>query len=102
MDLAEHYNKLHNDSISKIANCKYEIYHLTDYDDDNRFGVTLAIRPDAATNYNIQQFLGEAMAIDPSQYYYQNAYIHINLTSIISCCDGFDLNNINVQEFRRY
>jgi 2'-5' RNA ligase len=99
MDLAEHYNKLYRDSIAKIANGNYEIDRLIDSDADNRFGVTLVIRPDAATNHNIQQFLTEAKLIEPDQYYYQNADIHITLMSIISCYNGFDLENINVQDY---
>lgn len=99
MHLAEHYNKLYNDSVAKIANGNYEIDRLIDSDADNRFGVTLVIRPDAATNHNIQQFLAKAKAIEPDQYYYQNADIHITLMSIISCYDGFDIEDINAQDY---
>jgi len=99
MNLAEHYNKLYRDSIAKIANGNYEIDRLIDSDADNRFGITLVIRPDAATNHKIQHFLAEAKAYEPDQYYYQNADIHITLMSIISCYDGFDLKDINVQDY---
>ncbi|RBQ08762.1 2'-5' RNA ligase family protein [Pedobacter miscanthi] len=99
MNLAEHYNKLYDNSITKIANGDYETDHLIDSDTDQRFGITLVIRPDAMTNNNIQQFLTEAKAIEPDQYYYQNADIHITLMSIISCYDGFDLKNINVEDY---
>jgi len=99
MDLAEHYNKLYTESIAKIAQGEYEIDHLIDSATDQRMGITLVIRPDAATNHNIQQFLSEAKAIDPDQYYYQNADIHITLMSIISCYNGFDLKDINVQDY---
>lgn len=99
MNLAEHYNKLYNDSITKILNGDYEIDHLIDSDTDQRFGITLVIRPNEATNNHIQQFLTEAKAIEPDQYYYQNADIHITLMSIISCYEGFDLSNINVEDY---
>ncbi|MBO9673786.1 MAG: mutarotase [Sphingobacteriaceae bacterium] len=99
MDLTEHYNKLYRDSIAKIAEGNYEIDHLIDSDTDKRFGITLVIRPDTATNHNIQQFLIEAKAIEPEQYYYQNADIHITLMSIISCYDGFNLRDIHVQDY---
>lgn len=88
MNLAEHYNKLYRDSIAKIANGNYEIDRLIDSETDNRFGITLVIRPDAATKDKIQAFLTEAKAIEPDQYYYQNADLHITLMSIISCYDG--------------
>ncbi|WP_293305529.1 2'-5' RNA ligase family protein [Pedobacter sp. UBA5917] len=99
MNLAEHYNKLYNNSITKIANGDYEIDRLIDSDTDQRFGITLVIRPDEATNNRIQQFLTEAKAIEPDQYYYQNADIHITLMSIISCYEGFDLKDINVEDY---
>lgn len=99
MNLAEHYNKLYNNSITKIANGEYEIDHLIDSNTDQRFGITLVIRPNEATNNRIQQFLAEAKAIEPDQYYYQNADIHITLMSIISCYEGFDLKDINVEDY---
>ncbi|MGN7986969.1 2'-5' RNA ligase family protein [Pedobacter sp. 22226] len=99
MNLAGHYNKLYTESIAKIANGDYETDPLIDDKTDNRFGITLVIRPDAATNHNIQQFLSEAKAIDPDQYYYQNADIHITLMSIISCYNGFSLKDIEVQDY---
>jgi 2'-5' RNA ligase len=99
MNLAEHYHKLYTESIAKIAAGNYETDHLIDSDTDYRFGITLVIRPDAATNNNIQQFLSEAKAIEPDQYYYQNSDIHITLMSIISCYEGFDLKDIHVQDY---
>ncbi|WP_293790463.1 2'-5' RNA ligase family protein [uncultured Pedobacter sp.] len=99
MDLAEHYNKLYTEAVAKIAQDQYEIDHLIDSATDQRFGVTLVIRPDAAINHNIQQFLSKAKAIEPNQYYYQNTDIHITLMSIISCYDGFNLDNINVKDY---
>lgn len=99
MNLADHYHKLYIDSIAKISSGHYETDPLIDDERDNRFGITLVIRPDAATNNNIQQFLTEAKAIEPDQYYYQNPDIHITLMSIISCYDGFDLKDIEVKDY---
>jgi 2'-5' RNA ligase len=99
MNLAEHYHKLYTDSIAKISSGQYEKDPLIDDETDQRFGITLVIRPDAATNNNIQQFLTEAKLIEPDQYYYQNADIHITLMSIISCYNGFDLKDIKVEDY---
>ncbi|MGN8055520.1 2'-5' RNA ligase family protein [Pedobacter sp. 22163] len=99
MNLAEHYRKLYNESIAKISAGNYETDHLIDSDTDQRFGITLVIRPDAAAKGRIQQFLSEAKAIEPDQYYYQNADIHITLMSIISCYEGFDLKDISIQNY---
>lgn len=99
MNLAEHYNKLYTDSITKIEAGNFEIDHLIDSDDDYRFGITLLIRPDENTKANIQHFLDKVKLIEPDQYYYQNSDIHITVMSIISCYDGFDLEKINIQDY---
>jgi hypothetical protein len=52
MNLAEHYHKLYTESIAKISAGNYETDHLIDSDIDQRFGITLVIRPDAATKQN--------------------------------------------------
>ncbi|RQO71279.1 mutarotase [Pedobacter sp. KBW01] len=99
MNLSEHYNKLYRDAVTKIAVGKYEIDPLIDDETDKRLGITLVIRPDLATNTQIQEFLAEVKAIEPDQYFYHNSDIHITLMSIISCYVGFDLNDIDVQDY---
>nr|WP_276902151.1 2'-5' RNA ligase family protein [Pedobacter kyonggii] len=99
MNLVEHYHKLYTESVAKISAGNYETDHLIDSDNDQRFGFTLVIRPDAATKGKIQQFLAEAKAIEPAQYYYRNTDIHITLMSIISCYEGFDLKDIHVEDY---
>ena len=99
MDLPSHYNKLYHESKAKIAGGNYEIDELIDSKDDCRFGITLVIRPDESTKANIQHFLDEVKAIDPNQYYYQNSDLHITVMSIISCYVGFELQQINIQDY---
>ena len=99
MDLATHYNKLYKESVERISSGNYEVDRLIDDKTDNRFGITLVIRPSLAINTNIQKFLAEAKVVEPDQYYYQNADIHITLMSIISCYDGFKLKDIEVQDY---
>lgn len=99
MDLAAHYDKLYTESIARISSGNYEIDQLIDDETDKRFGITLVIRPDLATNTQIQEFLAEVKAIEPAQYFYQNSDIHITLMSIISCYNGFNLKDIHVQDY---
>lgn len=99
MNLEEHYNKLYADSIIKIKDDNYEIDHLINAPSDNRFGITLLIRPSDAVKNNIQKFLNELKSIDPHQYYYGNSDIHVTIMSIISCYDGFQLEHINISEY---
>src|SRR5690606_2272383 len=47
----------------------------------------------------IQKFLNSIKTIEPSQYYYKNSDIHITVMSIISCYDGFQLENIDISEY---
>lgn len=98
MDLPAHY-KLYHESKAKIAGGNYEIDELIDSKDDCRFGITLVIRPDQSTKANIKHFLDEVKAIDPNQYYYQNSDLHITVISIISCYVGFELEQINIQDY---
>jgi len=99
MDLSAHYDKLYQESVAKIAAGNYEIDQLIDAKDDYRFGITLIIRPDENTKANIQRFLSEVKAIDPFQYYYQNNDLHLTVMSIISCYVGFELEQINIQDY---
>jgi len=99
MNLAEHYDKLYTESAAKITAGNYEIDHLIDDEKDQRFGITLVIRPDQNTKMNIQRFLTEVKAIEPDQYYYQDSDIHITVMSIISCYAGFELSQIDIQDY---
>jgi 2'-5' RNA ligase len=99
MDLATHYTNLFTASCEKISNDNYVIDTQIDNLSDNRFGITLLIRPTEEIKNSIQLFLNELKEVDASQYYYPNSDIHITVMSIISCYDGFDLNNIMLQDY---
>ena len=99
MNLEAHYNKLYDVSINKIIQNNFEIDHLIDSSTDNRFGITLLIRPPLKIKNKIQEFLTQLKSIEPNQYYYNNSDIHITVMSIISCYAGFQLKNINIQDY---
>lgn len=99
MDLKQHYSTLYNESIKKIVSDSYQIDNQIDSLSDNRFGITVLIRPDSQTKKNIQSFLDELKQIDPQQYYYPSSDIHITVLSIISCYEGFNLINISIQDY---
>jgi 2'-5' RNA ligase len=99
MNLKKHYDTLYKESIEKIAADNYHIDNQIDSLSDNRFGLTLIIRPDIQTKNNIQGFLDELKEIDPDQYYYPISDIHITAMSIISCYDGFDLSMISIPNY---
>jgi len=99
MNLADHYDKLYQNSIDEIRNrgCKTDplIKSPTDY----RFGITLLIRPPLPIKKRIEIFLKELKNIDNQQYYYPLSDIHITVMSIISCANGFELKNISIPDY---
>ncbi|HEU4789067.1 MAG TPA: 2'-5' RNA ligase family protein [Flavobacterium sp.] len=101
MNLKEHYNSLYVNSIENIKKDQYIIDHLIDSSSDNRFGITVLIRPSLEVKNKIQDFLNELKKSNPNQYYYPNSDIHITVLSIISCHDGFDLKTISIPEYRK-
>jgi len=99
MNLEEHYNTLYTQSLAKIASNTYEIDPMIDDETDQRFGITLVIRPNERTKANIQSFLNEIQTIEPNQYYYPDSDLHVTLLSVISCYTGFDINDIDINRY---
>ncbi|MFL9831518.1 2'-5' RNA ligase family protein [Flavobacterium sp. ST-87] len=99
MDLKAHYKKLFDRSVQNILNNKYVLDPEIDSNNDNRYGITLLIRPSEKVKKQIQRFLSALKEVDNSQYYYPNTDIHITVLSIISCQTGFSLNQINTEEY---
>lgn len=101
MNLNKLYTDLYNESCQKILNEDYSIDLNIDNPADKRFGLTLLIKPQIETKNKIQNFLTELKDIEPQQYYYSNADLHITALSIISCYDGLSLSDINVSEYSK-
>lgn len=99
MNLNQHYNNLYKKSIAEISSDTYEIDEMIDSKYDNRFGVSLLIRPSETVKFRIQNFINELKAIEPNQYYYPNSDIHITILSIISCYDDFELHTIEPSKY---
>ncbi|MBI9073519.1 MAG: hypothetical protein JEY94_18095 [Melioribacteraceae bacterium] len=99
MNLKEHYNKLYENSVKKIKSYNYEIDPLIDSVADKRNGVTLLFRPNFEVKNNIQLFLNDLMNIDSRQYYYSFPDIHLTVASIISCYDGFNIEDIEIHNY---
>ncbi|WP_445738421.1 2'-5' RNA ligase family protein [Mariniflexile sp.] len=99
MNLKTHYENLYDKSIERILSDNYEIDHLINSPLDSRFGITLLIRPSTSIKNEIQKFLNILKRIDPNQYYYENSDIHITVMSIISCYNGFKLEQIDITKY---
>ena len=99
MNLADHYDNLYKDAILKIKSDTYQTDNLIDSSLDNRFGITLLIRPGSQVKNRIQKFISDLKAIEPNQYYYPDSDIHVTVMSIISCYNGFDLAQISLIDY---
>lgn len=99
MNLQEHYTRLYKASVNKIKSGAYEIDRNIHNDQDDRFGLSLIIKPPESVKNAIQKFLAELRTVEPNQYYYPDTDIHITLLSIISCYEGFDKSTINLQDY---
>jgi len=99
MDLTQHYDQLYKKSSEAILAGNYKLDSKLNNESDSRFGITFLIHPSEIIKANIQLFLDELKAVEPHQYYYPDADIHITVMSIISCYEGFTLDKINVHEY---
>ncbi len=98
-ELVNHYNRLFEESIKEIEGGNYQIDSLIDSASDDRFGLTLLIRPSDNVKDEIQKFIGELKSMEPDQYYYPYPDIHLTVISIITCYNGFKLENISVPNY---
>ncbi len=79
---------------------KVEWDPLIDAPSDERYGITLLARPNQAVKENIQAFLSEIKSIMPEQYYYPDSDVHLTVMSIISCYEGFQLEQIEPEAYQ--
>ncbi|CAF0824510.1 unnamed protein product [Adineta ricciae] len=98
-ELTNIYNQLYTSAIDKIQSDQYETDGMIDSLDDKRFGITLIIKPNEQIKDEIQKFLAALRRIEPDQYYYPSSDIHITVLPIISCHDGFQLDQISIQDY---
>lgn len=98
-DFNTHYNALFEASSKAFLAGNYFIDHHIKSASDNRFGLTLVIRVNDQITSNIQSFIDELKKIEPPQYYYPNSDIHVTVMSIVSCYEGFRLENISVPDY---
>ena len=99
VNLTEHYNELYKTSIKKVENDAYHTDFLIGSPNDKRYGISLLVRPPQNIKNNIQLFLDDLEQIDPCQYYYPGTDIHITIMSIISCYEGFKLEQISISDY---
>jgi len=99
MNLRDKYEAIFTQAKSKLKTDISYWDSLIDDANDNRYGITLLIRPNELVKAKIAEVLLDFKGIEPNQYYYPNTDIHITGLSIISCYPAFDLSSINVEDY---
>jgi len=90
---------LYTNGIEKIKSDQYELDDLLDSPLDKRRGISLVIKPNEQVAQRIQHFLDILKHIEPGQYYYPTTDLHITVMALISCYDGFDMDQIKVEDY---
>jgi 2'-5' RNA ligase len=99
MKLKQKYDKLFAEFKKAAKSISFQVDEFIDSNSDDRYGITLIIRPPISVRNRIQIFLDELKKLEPNQYYYENSDIHITVLSIISCYSGFKLDQININDY---
>ncbi|MFC6996490.1 2'-5' RNA ligase family protein [Rufibacter roseus] len=99
MDLNAHYTQLWDTARQRIEAGEYEVDPLIGAPADTRRGLTLVARPSTETKERMQAVLQELKQLEPEQYAYPIADLHLTLLSIISCYPDFKLSTVSVEEY---
>jgi len=102
MDLDALYEQLRTETVKRIREGSEEWDPLIDSPDDDRYGITLQLRPGPDSRGRIRLFLQEALGVEPDQYAYPESDLHITVMSIISCFRGFRLEQIEPEAYIDY
>ncbi|MEL6925285.1 MAG: mutarotase, partial [Bacteroidota bacterium] len=66
---------------------------------DDRYGISLIVRPPLAVIEKIQTANQQLTQIEPDQYYYPTADVHTTVLSIINCTAGFQISQIDLPSY---
>jgi 2'-5' RNA ligase len=91
MDLIAHYDALRQAALPRLARGEAELDTLLDSPHDTRRGLTVLARPPAAITAALEALLADFQRIEPAQYYYPAADMHLTVLSLISAHAGFSL-----------
>ena len=97
--LKELYDRLWLESLDHVLAQGFGFDSGIDDPNDDRFGITLLVRPDEKVIGRIQGFMDRVRAIEPNHHFYPESDMHVTVMSIISCYSGFSLKGIDEQEY---
>lgn len=67
---------------------------------DNRYGISLIIKPSQTVTQSFLDFQNAVRAIDPQQYFYVKDEIHITVLSLISCRADLKIHDVSINDYR--
>lgn len=95
MNLSEHYAAMREATMHRLLHEGADPDLRLHSPQDDRRGLTLLARPPAPITAAIETILADFRALEPAQYYYPAADIHLTILSLISCYPGFTLAQID-------
>lgn len=100
-DIQAKYNSLWEQSVKKFKDNIFELdYHLNNKEEDHRRGITIIGRFENEALVKLFDFLNECKLIEPNQYYYDKDDIHLTILSVITCFNGFSINDIDKEAYK--
>ncbi|WP_422360510.1 2'-5' RNA ligase family protein [Reichenbachiella sp.] len=100
-ELEGRYKEMWENARSRFINGACSIDDSIDSNEDLRRGITLLARPNQEIKNSISSFQQELKKIEPNQYYQPSDDLHLTVLSIISCYAGFQLTQINSEDYER-
>jgi 2'-5' RNA ligase len=99
-DLEATYKHIHQKGLDRLAEQKplADPFLLTP-EKDNRYGLTLIIKPPRSVKGAIKEKTADLAKAFPYQYFYPDNTLHITALTIISCYSGFSLKTIDINEY---
>lgn len=95
------YDQLYQNTLKTLEGSNFSPDSDIDNPRDDRFGLTLLLRPSEVVKNKIQEMLEDFKQVSPEQFYYRNSDIHVTVLSIISCEAGFNLEQLDLGPYFR-
>ena len=101
MHIDTYYKKFWVDALVKFRKGQFEYDRLIENPKDQRYGLTVLVRPSREVKNAINQVLMHLQSIEPGQYYYPISDMHVTILSIISCYNGFNRQSFNDEDYKK-
>ena len=101
MHIDTYYKKFWVNALAKFKMGQFEYDKLIDDPKDQRFGLTVLVRPSKEVKLAINQVLMHFQSLESGQYYYPISDMHVTVLSVISCYNGFNRQSFNGGDYKK-